>query len=134
MQGDDCISITVCKIDKIHKNTNYISCCERERGQKWFSYHAWQVASGYVAAVLTGASPPIFFPSVRADTSGHICGTGVLAMHAPSAATLARTMKDCHRRPPERLATQQANREKVKLIRLRKIISAKWNPAHLNSC
>lgn len=61
-------------------------------GRSGFSYHAWQVASGYVAAALSGASPPIFFfPSARADTSGHICDTGVLAMRAPSAATPRRT-------------------------------------------
>lgn len=52
------------------------------------------------------------FPYVRADTSGHIYGTGVLAMHTPSAATLPRRMKDCRERLLELLATQQADRKK----------------------
>lgn len=34
-------------------------------GRSGFSYHAWQVASGYVAAALSGASPPIFFFLLR---------------------------------------------------------------------
>lgn len=44
---------------KIGGNTQITFVAVRE-GQEWVSCHAWQVASGYVAAILTGASPPIF--------------------------------------------------------------------------
>lgn len=55
------------------------------------------------------------FPYVRADTSGHIYGTGVLAMHTPSAATLPRRMKDCHERLLELLANATGQPQKVKI-------------------
>lgn len=46
------------------------------------------------------------FPYVRADTSGHIYGTGVLAMHTPSAAARTSRMKDCHERLLQLLVQQ----------------------------
>lgn len=53
------------------------------------------------------------FPYVRADTSGHIYGTGVLAMHTPSAATLPRRMKDCHERLLELLRNRPTAESKI---------------------
>lgn len=66
-----------------------------------------------VDMLLPFSQGPLFqsFPYVRADTSGHIYGTGVLAMHTPSAATQPRRMKDCHERLLELLAAQQADRK-----------------------
>lgn len=49
-------------------------------GRGGASYHAWQVAASSQGPLLQ------YFPYVRVDTSGHICGTGVLVMRTPSAA------------------------------------------------